>query len=166
MSLPKKRTQELVSAPAPLTISGTDGDRTFLVSKPTKKDSLTIYNWAVQHLKEAKPQGLSREELDGLPPHLQELMVKEYAKAARGKRRVTEEDVQEAMLTPEGMAFMLWVSARKQEPGLKLHEVQALVTADNYEQVFADFGEATGIEDEEGGVDPKAPGSASSSPTS
>jgi hypothetical protein len=162
MPLPKKRTQELVSAPAPLTV----GDRTFLVSKPTKKDSLTVYNWAVQHLKEAKPQGLSADELKDLPPHLQELMVKEYAKAARGKRRVTEADIEEAMLTPEGLAFMVWVSARKQDPALKLADVQGLVTADNYEQVFADFGEATGIEDGEGDVDPKAPGSDSSSPTS
>lgn len=88
--------------------------------------------------------------------------MKEYARAARGQRRVTEEDVQEAMFTPEGMAFMLWVSARKQDHALKLQEVQALVTADNYEQVFADFGEATGIDDEEGDADPKAPGSGSS----
>ena len=168
MSLPKKKTQELVSAPAPLTVKGPDGtDRTFLVAKPTKKDSLTIYNWAVNHLKESKPQGLSREELEGLPAHLQELMVKEYAKAARsGRRQITEEDITEAMLTPEGTAFMIWVSAKKTEPALKLAEVQALVNADNFEQVYADFGEATGIIDAEGDVDPKAPGSGSSSPTS
>lgn len=165
MPLPKKRTQELVSAPAPLTVAGPGGDRTFLVSKPTKKDSLTIYNWAVQHLKEAKPAGLSSEELAGLSPEDRAFLLKEYARAAKGKRQITEQDIQDAMLSPEGMAFMLWVSARKQEPALKLQDVQALVTADNYEQVFADFGEATGI-DEEGGVDPKAPGSDSSSPTS
>lgn len=161
MPLPKKRTQELVSAPAPLTV----GDRTFLVSKPTKKDSLTIYHWAVKHLKEAKPAGLSSDELRGLSPEDRQFLLKEYARAAKGKRQITEQDIQDAMLTPEGLAFMVWVSAKKQEPALTLKEVQALVTEDNCDQVFADFGDATGI-DEEGDVDPKAPGSDSSSPTS
>lgn len=163
MALPSKKNQQLISAPAPLTI----GDRVFMVSKPTTADSLTAYNWAMQHLKEAKPQGLSREELEGLPPHLQELMVKEYAKAARtGRRKITDEDIAEAMLTIEGTAFMIWVSAKKQEPSLKLAEVQGLITEANYLQVYADFGEATGLTNEEGDVDPKAPGSGSSSPPS
>lgn len=165
MPLPKKRTQELVSAPAPLAIKGPDGtDRTFLVVPPSKKDSLTTYRWAVQHLKEAKPAGLSSEELKGLCPEDRAVLLKEYARAAKGKRAVTEQDIQDAMLTPEGLAFMVWVAAKKQDPALKLQDVQALVTEGNCDQVFADFADATGI-DEEGEVDPKAPGSDSSSPT-
>ncbi|MEO2090709.1 MAG: hypothetical protein ABGY75_14585 [Gemmataceae bacterium] len=162
MPLPKRRNQELVSAPTPLTI----GDRTFLVVPPSEKDTITIYRWARQHIRECKPVGLSSEELAGLSPEDKAFLLKEYAKTAKGKRQITEQDIQDLLFEPEGLAFMIWVSAKKQEPSLKLEEVKALVTEDNCDQVFADFGEATGHEDREGHLDPKAPSPPSSSPAS
>lgn len=152
MTLPKKREQELVSAPAPLTVGG----KTFMVCKPSKKDSLSIYNWAVSHVKKSKPQGLNPDDWKDLPLHLQEVMVKEYAKCMAGKRTLTEQDITEAMLTPAGIAFMIWIGAKKSDSTLKLQDVECLISDENYEQVFADFNDATGIVDEEGQVDPKA----------
>lgn len=159
-----KKKKQIVSAPAPLKI----GDRTFLVSAPTAKDSLTIYNWAVGHAKDSKSQGLYPHDYENLPLALQEVMVREYARA-RAKKRIDEQDIAEAITTTEGTAFMVWLSARHSHPALTLEEIRGMVTDDNYEQVYVDFAEATGLaagdEDEEGDIDPKAPGSESSSPT-
>lgn len=164
----KRRAQELISAPGSLTITADDVVTTLLVSAPTPADLMTMRRWVRARPSKADSQGLSSAELEGLSAEDRIVVLKEYARTAKGKRDLSPEELLDVLQSPEGCACMVWLAAKRHQPGLRLEDVQALVTAANVDQVLADFDEAAGVEDEEGEegtIDPKADGPGSSSPT-
>lgn len=155
-----------VSAPGPMTIGG----RTFLVRGPAKADLLTIRTWIRKNYARilGRPPGLgfTSEDLAGLSAEDRKLFIAEAARTAKRQRdEISPDEALDVTTCPEGAAFMIWVAARRYDPTITFEWLKKEITAENVEQVLADFDTACGVEDKEGQPDPKAPGADSSSPT-
>ena len=149
---------QAVASPGPLTI----GETTYLVSQPSPSTLGSLVTAAVAWAKKQKraPAGLA-EALEGVPEHLQVVMAKEFAQTIAQPVEVEPEDAaKQYAMTAEGAAMLIWLAARKHQPGLQLQEVRALITDENLFQVLADYGEVIQVPGlkEEDGDDPKAGG--------
>src|SRR5688572_16796349 len=136
MAKNKKADRLVVSAPGPLTV----GDKTYLVGPPSKADLLNIRKWVRKNhtrlLGAPAGLGFTSKDLEGFSPEDRRAFIAEAARGVKmGKKELTEDDVFDLLTTPEGAAYMVWVSARKFDPTVTLKEFTDAITDENVEQV-------------------------------
>lgn len=163
-----RRSEEIISGPAPLTITHGERTDTLLVSPPTPSDLYSFRKWARKNafslLDKVEVDRLTPKQLEGLSPEQQRVILQAYgtALAASRPRDLSAEDVLDLTLTPQGAAMMVWLAARRHRGGLTLEYVQSLIDESNVEKVVSELDELTAPEDGETGTpDPKADGAAS-----
>ena len=155
------RNQQVVAAPGPMTLGG----KTFMVTSPTKADLNSLRKWVRSNYRRIlgereKADGITSEELSGLSPEHQLLLIREYARAKATERELTEAEATDVILSPEGTAMMVWLAARKYGD-VTFEWLCEEITEENVGKTFEDFDAACGVQGEEGETDPKAAGSAS-----
>lgn len=112
------------------------GGRTLLVCKPSPRDLLVMQKWLLSRPVEDEDKGLTSAEMAGLSPEDKLLLIREYAKAKRGKRSPTEGEVINSIYSVEGVVMQLWLACRKHQPGIQKADIEPLVTAENYDDVL------------------------------
>lgn len=140
MTRKESRNEQIISAPVPLVL----GDDTFLISPPTAADGRCLFRSYKLYLeKEPVSSGLNKDELALLTPAERVAFIQafatERAKSGVSKSSPTLDGFATWLMTPVGAAHMIWVLGRQHQNGLKLSEVQKLITDENLEEVLADF---------------------------
>ena len=154
----RARNDAMVDAPAVLTIEGPGGPSVFLCSRAGPQELLALRRWVRSKVKLIPVVPFTAEELKAMSKKERELFIKEFARtrAAGGRPEDTidQAEAMELLCTPEGVARQVFHSAARNHPGLKLEELQALITPENVAQVQRDFEAATTSE----GGDPNSEG--------
>jgi hypothetical protein len=133
--------EQATGAPGPLTLGG----RTFLVTAPSDETFAALRIYLKQRLR--SPLAVIAEELDSLPPKYRQQFIDAAVKTkAGGGADLTSAYVEEQLLQPHGCAYLVWLLARPNTPGLTLEEVTPLVTPDNVTAVLSDLYAASGME--------------------
>lgn len=147
---------QTISAPGPLTIKLGDREVTYLITSLTPADSKTLHKFLREHA--PKAPGLMEADLGDLSPESRRIVLAEYGRAkAVGKVeeiRITAELLETVGTSPKGAAFMVWLGARRNHPGLTLQEVQGMITEDNADLVYEAYLRAS-LPDDKDAPDPK-----------
>ncbi len=163
------RNQKVAASPGVLTL----GPLTLLVIAPTGADTMALRKWARARWKERLkslpvPVGITTAELEGLSPEDRMTVLKSYGqhKAANPERQITADEAFDILTTPDGMALMIYLSARHHTPDVTYEAVRAQITDENVDAVQEAFNEQTAPEDPEtGDPDPNERGRDTSSPS-
>lgn len=168
----RARNDAIVDGPVPFTLTGPDGrSRNFLLTRHGPAELLAMRRW-IRGVLEPKAKGpalpFSREELDSLKPKEREILLKAYgAERARTPKTtdvpIDETEAMELVLSPEGVARMIWLSAKRHQPGITLEDIMASVTEANVTEANEAYAAAM---IPEGDDDPKTPRPNLSSETS
>lgn len=138
----EEKAKALASAPSPITIK----DRTFLIEKTSTSQVFSIYEWAIERaIKGYNPFKEVCAALDGLPItdfQKSELLMQAHRVKMSGE--VPSDSITKALRSKEGIAFQLWILARKQQPGLTLEDCGTLIDEDNRIDVYVALDEASG----------------------
>lgn len=145
---PKKqlRNEAMASAPGLLTLHRPDGAAWEVeVCKPTKSEILKLYEWAK---KVHKPNGPDWSFLKGMEPedkqfYLARLAAENAKSPAKKTPPPTADELEEILLSPEGVARQIFIAGRRFQRDIRIEDVQACVTADNFIDVMCDFDDAT-----------------------
>jgi hypothetical protein len=150
------RTQAAVVGPPGLFAFG---GRTLLVTKPSGADLLSMSKWISDEFSKIETKkGISSDELKGLTPEQQAMLLREYVKSRNSKRTPTEAEAFDILMTPEGVALQVYFSARRHQ-SITLEDIRPLVTEANHLQVYEDLDNAVAAAlDEVEEDDPKASG--------
>ncbi|QVL32348.1 hypothetical protein KIH39_00060 [Telmatocola sphagniphila] len=140
----KMRNAAIISAPKPLDLGG----NTILVGHPGVDDQATMYSWArVQAIAaKAKLRGLlTDEDLDGLSPARQAVLIDRFAKAkASGAvATVNDDDLQGVLMSAPGVRMMVYLASRRYSPEITQKDLESLITEENAMAVFIAFWQAT-----------------------
>jgi len=167
------RNSRVTGAPGPLELPGreaADGvppldPLTLLVTAHSPQDLLALRKWirsfwkAQQKANPVQAEPVQAKLLAGLAPEERLVVLRAMgAEMAKGKpREITEAEAHDIATSPAGAAQMIYLSARRQHPGLQLLDVQRRITDDNVNAILEEYNEAAAPEDEEGNPDPKGP---------
>ncbi len=91
------------------------GGKTYTLARFTRRIMRLYLDWADKVLPD--PIQAIKASLDGFPPHLQELMVRDALDRSRLRRSFNSDEVQQLLQTPEGVfkLFSLLISASHPE---------------------------------------------------
>jgi hypothetical protein len=129
-------------APGVLPLGGTD----YLVAPATDKTGILVRNWVKGRLK--TPVQAVAEAVKHLPPAVRAEAMRAAVAQQAGGSEVTEEAAREILLSLDGCRFLAWTHLKPPtNPGLTREQLDALITEDNYLDVFADLDRATGMGD-------------------
>jgi hypothetical protein len=124
------------------------GPAVYLISQPTLSTMASIA--AVVRKRAAKDTPLGRLVNDpafkSLPIQAQVEAAREAAKVqALGASTIDGLAMMDEMMTPEVLAFSVWVLARGNHPDLKLEDLTPHITEANASEVYVAFNEASGM---------------------
>lgn len=122
----------------------TIADRNYLASPPTDQDFGTLHNHLRRKLK--NPVAAIAEDLEGLPPHVQQAAIRAAVELkAGGGAAMTSEFVSQELAKPEGCALLAWLLIRKNHPEVTLEAIKAGIPDDQTAaRVLSELGEAAG----------------------
>ena len=127
-------------APGVLTLGGTD----YLVAPATDKTGILVRNYVKSKLK--TPIQAIADAVQGLPAALRAEVLRAAVAQQAGGSEVTEEGSREILLSVDGCRFLAWVHLKPPtNPELTRKQLDALVTEDNYLDVFPELDRATGM---------------------
>lgn len=138
------------------------GDRELFVRTPTPADMYTLRDWVRRVWKERvnKDGGdvpsLTSKDLEGLSPADRIEVLRAYGAARADGRKISEAEATDIIMTPDGLAWCILVSARPLHDGLTYEWVRAQITPENYADLYDTYNDQTAGEDPETGeADPK-----------
>lgn len=141
--------QKAIEASAPLRSVALAG-QTYLISQPTISQNASISFFIQKRLaKRTTPVGLLVNDpaFSKLPPAAQTAAAVEAAKAqVAGKPTLDAADILGEMMEPASLAFIFWLLARGNHPGLRLEDIAPHITDANAAEVFAELNEASGMQ--------------------
>lgn len=121
------------------------GGQTYSVARPTESDVLEVARWARERAKAlADPYRRVAEGLEAIPQELRRYAVEEAARAKRDGE-VSGEDMQEALTSPDGVAYLAWVLTRRLNPGVTLQALRGAITEENCLEVYAGLDRESGM---------------------
>lgn len=142
---------QAAGAPGIVTLEG----REYLVSPVTDATLVAVRNWARTQNRKS-PQQLMLEALARLPPDqakaiaaLPPVLRADAFKAIfpeMAPDELTEEEAQGLVVSLAGCRFIAWLHCKPPlNPDLSREKLEALITEDNYLDVFMQLNEATGL---------------------
>lgn len=116
-----------VRQPVPLSVL----DRVFTLSPLSLREELTLDAFHRKNIKRGQVYADMKDVLAKAAPEHRSTILAEITKIEAGGSPAA---MQESQMSPEGVAFELWMRAKKADPTLSLKELQAVITeANNYE---------------------------------
>lgn len=121
------------------------GDQTFLVDQITDRHMATLSAYLRKRLK--SPLDAILSSIKGLPPELQKVAVSEAVKLqASGPPEVTKGFVEQQLLEPEPLSFLVWILIRGSHPEVRHDQAFiSMVEKAGSESVLSDLYSAAGL---------------------
>lgn len=105
------------------------GGNVYFLRPVTPQDLMTFEGYVAKRLK--SPIQSAAEEVQGLPPALQEMVMREAVRLkSAGPVKPSTQYVTEILGSPQGLAHMIWILARDHHPDLKTSELIGLIGDD------------------------------------
>lgn len=106
-------------------------DRVFTLSPLNLREDLTLDAFHRKNIKRGQVYADMKDVLAKAAPEHRATILAEITKIEAGGSPLA---LQESQMSPEGVAFELWLRAKKADPTLSLKELTAVITeANNYE---------------------------------
>lgn len=121
------------------------GDQTFLVDQITDRHMATLSAYLRKRLK--SPLDAILSSIKGLSPELQKVAVAEAVKLqASGPPEVTKSFVEQQLLEPEPLSFLVWILIRGNHPEVRHDQAFiSMVEKAGAESVLSDLYSAAGL---------------------
>lgn len=127
-------------APGVITLGGVE----YLVAPATDKTGILVRNYVKSKLK--TPIQAIADAVQGLPAALRAEVLKAAVSQQAGGSEVTEEAARDILLSVDGCRFLAWVHLKPPtNPELTREKLNALITEENYLDVFPELDKATGM---------------------
>jgi acetyl-CoA carboxylase alpha subunit len=134
---------DLTNAPGTMALGG----KVLIVDKMSLSTAGPLHQWMKKRAKELKsPFKNVLEKLDDIPEAYRAAVMQEAAKATISQE-VTDQDLNDSLVSPEGCAFLLWLLTRRSHKELDLASIQAEVNSDNFLEVFLEVKSAAYLDD-------------------